>query len=262
MDQFSILIVEEDNAFARTLAQALVSGSENKYKIELCSSAEMAYPLLEKQDIDLLVASYNLHGEDGLSLIANIRKRNPSVETILLAGEVYPHQDIQAEAGNRYCLTRPFDMLDFLLIVRQVLSPSVHHQKNADAFNLLILEDDEGLRRIYSLALSKFDACQIDAAATLEEARTLLDIQDYDILISDIRIGRDRATEILDEYRQRFNAHGTKIVMCSAFGQYRNLPEDIDHFLEKPISVDRLVNLVGQMTGFQTNGNKVKSNEG
>jgi DNA-binding NtrC family response regulator len=258
MKQYSILIVEEDTGFARTLAQALVSGSDGKYDIELCSSAEQAYPLLEKHDIDLLVASYDLHGEDGLSLIANIHKCNPAVETILLAGEVCPHQDLQAEAGNQYCLTRPFDMLDFLLLVRQVFSPDAHHLNNADGFNLLILEDDVGLRRIYSLALSKFDGCQIDAAATLEEARNLLDIQDYDILISDIRIGRDRATEILEEYKHRFHAHGTKIVMCSAFGQYRNLPEEVDHFLEKPILVDKLVDLVGQMTGSYTNGNREK----
>lgn len=256
MEQHSILIVEQDNNFARTLAQALISGLEGKCQVEICQNAEEAYPLLTARQFDALISSFQLPGEDGLSLIVNVRKQSPETGTLLLASENCLDKFVHAKIGNHECLIQPFDMLDFLLIVQQVLSPAEDANDIVDDINLLILEDDDGLRRIYTLALSKFDSCHIDEASTLEEARILLDKRDYDILISDMRIGRDRATDILEEYKQRFAALGTKIVICSAFGQYRNLPEDVDHFLEKPISVDKLVNLVGELAGIKVNGSK------
>ena len=256
MEQHSVLIVEKDSGFARTLAQALISGSEGMCQVELCPSAENAYRLLEERHFDALISSFHLPGEDGLSLINCVQGQDPAIGTILLADADCPETLVMPKAGNQHCLTQPFDMLDFLLTVQQVLSPDEDWNTGQQGFSLLILEDDEGLRRIYSLALSKFEGCQIDEAATLEQARSLLDTRDYDILISDMRIGRERATDILDQYKQRFEDHGTKIVMCSAFGQYRNLPEDVDHFLEKPISVDKLVNLVGELVGIQANDNK------
>lgn len=256
MERHTILIVEADSGYARTLAQALISGSEGKFLVELCPCAEKAYPLLEARHFDALISSYQLPGEDGLSLITRVREQCPAIGTILLTGVDCPPMQIREEAGSQPCLVRPFDMLDFLLTVQQVLSPDGNRINKQEGFSLLILEDDEGLRRIYSLALSKFDSCQIDQAATMEQARSLLDSHDYDILISDMRIGRERATDILDQYRQRLEDYGTRIVMCSAFGQYRNLPKDVDYFLEKPISVDKLVNLVSELAGIQAKENK------
>jgi DNA-binding NtrC family response regulator len=258
MEPYSILIVEAEETFARTLAQALASGWEGRCTVELSSCAENAASLLKASHFDLLISNYTLPGEDGLSLIARAHEQHPALGTILMADQECPGKESQIKAGNRHCLIRPFDMLDFLLTVQQVLSPEENHNHETCPFRLLILEDDDGLRRIYALALSKFDGCQIDEAATLGQARSLLETHEYDILISDMRIGRERATDILDQYRQRFTDHGTKIVMCSAFGQYRHLPEDVDHFLEKPISVDKLVNLVGELVGIQAIGNKEK----
>ncbi|MBN2045403.1 MAG: response regulator [Anaerolineales bacterium] len=256
MEPQTILIVEDDRIFAKALAQALISGAEGQYRVELCSSDRQAIFHLAQDKIDLLIFSDNLPEDHRQSVFAQLAQRYPEMKTILLVDQHCADPNYLSKNRIQGCLSRPFDMLDFLLVVQQVLSPAVNPQTEKDTFSLLILEDDEGLRRIYSLALSKFESGVIDQAATMDEARSLLENKDYDILISDVRIGRDRATDILAEYRPRFNAHGTKIVMCSAFGQYRHLPAEVDHFLEKPISVDKLVRLVGELTGIQVNGNK------
>lgn len=257
MTQQTILIVEDDPTFARTLAQALKLGSEASYQVSTCLSAEEAYQFLEENKIDLLVSEYNLPGEDGMSLIANIRTRNPDLLTVLITESGDQAQECQAHSGTHGCLTKPFDMLDLLLIVQKVSQAQKGQPTNgtlailsdqARQFSILILEDDAGLRTIYSRALSKSSCYLIDEASTLDEARQLLNLRDYDILISDMRIGRDRATDVLSEYGERFEIFGTKVVMCSAFGQYRNLPARVDHFLEKPISLERLVSLVSQLT--------------
>lgn len=257
MTQQTILLVEEDPTFARTLAQALKLGSEVSYQVSTCRSAEEAYQFLEEHKIDLLVSEYKLPDDDGLTLIANVRTRHPNLLTVLIIESADQELECRANSVTHGCLAKPFDMLDLLLIVQHVSNAQTIPRTNgtpdgradrARQFSILILEDDAGLRTIYSRALSKSNCYLIDEASTLDEARDLLKSRDYDILISDMRIGRDRATDILSEYGERFELYGTKVVMCSAFGQYRNLPARVDHFLEKPISLERLVSLISQLT--------------
>ena len=251
MEHKAILIVEDDKTFARTLAQALKLGFEGEFEITVCASAEEAFEALTQQAYTLLVTDYRLPGEDGLSLISRAVQTYPGVESVLMTGD--SSEEVLGAAREKASgyLGKPFDMLDLLLMVRQVLALPAPDggcpEKGNSSCRILVLEDDAGLRRIYQKALEKANAYSVDQAATLEEARGLLDAGDYDILISDMRIGRDRATDLLKEYKTRFETSGIKVVMCSAFGQYRHLPDDVDHFLEKPISLDVLVSLVSEL---------------
>ena len=257
MKQQSILLVENDTAFARTLAQALKLGSESNYRVSICGSAKEAYQFLESDQIDLLISKCGLPDEEGLSLLSNAREHYPEILTLLIIEADYYELNCHEPLVSHGYLVKPFDMLDLILMVQQVLTSQetprqidiwVEENELDRQFTILILEDDAGLRTIYSRALHKSDCYLIDEASTLDEARAMLNTRDYDILISDMRIGRYRATDILDEYNDRFKTYGTKVVMCSAFGQYRNLPTRVDHFLEKPISLERLVNLVSLLT--------------
>jgi DNA-binding NtrC family response regulator len=214
--------------------------------------------LLEKHDFDLLVSDYRLPGGDGLSLISKARADSPEMQAVLMTGVGNNELEKQAAEVAQGYMAKPFDMLDLLLLVQQVLGDPANVKTQGANGNarrkVLILEDDAGLRRLYTLALLKAKCYQIDEAATISEARNLLNMQVYDILISDVRIGRDRATDLLEEYSERLEESGTKVVMCSAFGQYRDLPIRVDHFLEKPISLDQLVNVVGQLANIQPAG--------
>lgn len=263
MKQQSILIVEDDSTFARTLAQALKLGSDTNYQVSTSSSAEEALVLLEKHDFDLLVSDYRLPGRDGLSLISIARAASPEMKAVLITGAGSKELEKQASGVVQGYMTKPFDMLDLLLLVQQVLgrkgtsngeNDSNRESNGNPCRTVLILEDDAGLRRLYTLALLKAKCYQVDEAATISEARNLLNMQVYDILISDVRIGRDRATDFLEEYSEMLEESGTKVVMCSAFGQYRELPIRVDHFLEKPISLDQLVNVVDQLANIQPAG--------
>ena len=258
-----ILIVDDDPTFARTLAQALQLGSESSYIVQTSNSAEEARQILAETKFDLLVSDHRLPGEDGLSLITKIRAAHPEMLAVLITGVGSKELEKQAnEVGQGY-MAKPFDMLDLLLLVQQVLGkserqgdgPEKNDPRNGNAkYRVLILEDDPGLRRLYTLALLKSKCYQIDEAATIDEARNLLNIQVYDILISDVRIGRDRATDLLEESRELLDKSGTKVILCSAFGQYRNLSTEVDHFLEKPISLEKLVHVVDLLLDVRSSG--------
>jgi DNA-binding NtrC family response regulator len=252
MKHRSILIVEDNLIFGQTLAQALRLEGRDQVQVAVCGSAEEARQMFTASPYDLLICDFRLPGEDGLSLITSLKEKHPEIDAVLMTGVGNPELETKAGEVAEGYLAKPFDMLDLMLMVEQVVRPenasplpAAAHQSRQ--YRVLLLEDDDGLRNIYTRALCKNEAFQVDAAATLAEARTLLDRQEYDLLISDIRIGRERATDILDEYRDKFSRRNTKVVMCSAFGQYRDLPTGVDQFVEKPISLNDLVRLVSEL---------------
>ena len=66
-------------------------------------------------------------------------------------------------------------------------------------------------------------------------------------------MGRQRGTDLLSEFRENLKEANTQVVMCSAYGQYRYLTEEMgaDYFLEKPISLGTLLTLVNRLMGHQ-----------
>jgi DNA-binding NtrC family response regulator len=259
MKRLKILIIEDEKNLARTLAQALRLGSEGWYDVEYTESAEQARPLLDANTYNVVISDLRLPGEDGLSLITHVKENSPETHTILMTG--YGSRDVEAMADTMTegYLTKPFDMLDLLLMVQKVISPEVKSNGHAlkqddlekeDNRRILILEDDLGLRRIYSKALKK-SHYEVDEAPNLQSARELLNRFDYEIFICDIHVGRERGTDLLKEFKDKFDEVGTQVVMCSAYGQYRYMTEEMgaDYFLEKPISLGTLLTLITRLMG-------------
>lgn len=253
-----ILIVEDERNLARTLAQALRLGSENRFSVEVTDSTEAALPLLDANRFDVLISDLRLPGADGLTLITHVKNKYPEMHTILMTGYGSEEVESRADVITEGYLTKPFDMLDLLLMVQKVVDP--HGKRNGRALKskdlkearskrILIMEDDLGLRRIYGKALKK-SYYQVDEAPTIQMARELLSQNEYDIFICDIHMGRERGTDLLSEFGDRLDAANTQVVMCSAYGQYRYMTEEMgaDYFLEKPISLGTLLTLVSRLT--------------
>lgn len=257
-----ILIVEDEYNLARTLAQALRLGSDNQFEVATCESSEAAIPLLDTHRYDVVISDLRLPGADGLSLITYVKSKFPEIHTILMTG--YGSDEVESKADDltEGYLTKPFDMLDLLLMVQQVIDP--RKNKNGQAIKrkdlkeavhkrILIMEDDFGLRRIYTKALKK-SHYTVDEAPTIQLAKELLEKNTYDIFICDIHMGRERGTDLLSDYSEKLDAANTQVVMCSAYGQYRYLTEEMgaDYFLEKPISLGTLLTLINRLLGPKT----------
>ncbi len=115
---------------------------------------------------------------------------------------------------------------------------------------VLVMEDEDDQRRLYARALSQagFEVAQ---AATLEEAQALLDEEHFHIFLCDIRMGNERATDLLRQRGTEIMSKGTEIVVLSAQEQYRATCEQlgVDFFLTKPVSLTELVTLLKRLSG-------------
>lgn len=259
MTTLKILLVEDEESLARTLAQALRLGSHGRFEIDTVESAEQVFPLFEHTIYDVVISDLCLPGDDGLSVITKLKQISPKTQTILITGFGSDEIKEQADEISEGYLTKPFDMLDLLLLVQEIIDqpsgsdePDFDNNPLAEGNNrrILVMEDDIGLRQIYTKALRKFNY-QVDEAPTVQAARKLLSNRRYDIFICDLHMGRERGTELLKELREKFDESGTQIVMCSAYEQYRELTKEIgaDYFLESPISLDTLLALVSRLMG-------------
>jgi DNA-binding response OmpR family regulator len=127
-------------------------------------------------------------------------------------------------------------------------------QKEASmtAQRILVLEDHADLRRLYAKVLTKA-GYEVYPAATLEEARALLNQGHIDIFVCDIHVGEERGTDLLREQSAALNQQGTKIVVVSGQAQYRAMCEDlgIEFYLEKPIGLEMLLTLMERLTTGQ-----------
>jgi DNA-binding NtrC family response regulator len=272
-----ILLIEHEPYLGLTLGQALTLGLGSKVEVHVCDESEEAFSVASDTQIDLIITEYRLPGISGPELVTKIRAAQMDVPAVMLSEfgpEMLSKNDQQIINGF---LTKPFELVRLFEMVQGILgiemlrqgrpiytngrqngrAKSVEAQpetieKNMQAKTkkkILIMEDDAGLRRIYNKALSKGNF-EVFEAGAIQTARDLLKSQRFDIFICDIHLGRERGTDLLVEMADKLDADGTQTIMCSAYGQYRFLTDEMgaDYFLEKPISLGTLLQLINRLT--------------
>lgn len=128
-------------------------------------------------------------------------------------------------------------------------SQSAHKNKKASPQRVLVMDDNPNLRYIYIQALHEV-GYEAYPAASLQEARDLLATYDFDVFLADTHVGgQDDGANLLTEKAETFANNGTKVVMVSSQSQYRALCEKMgaDIFIEKPVAINRLVEVVNRL---------------
>lgn len=112
MDQFTVLLVDDEIEFRELLAKRL-----NKRKLEVLTAdgAEEALRLLAARPIDVVVLDVRMPGMSGTDALREIKARLPSVEVLMLTGHAQLDVALAGmELGAFDYLLKPVD-LDALL---------------------------------------------------------------------------------------------------------------------------------------------------
>jgi DNA-binding NtrC family response regulator len=83
MTTAKVLLVDDEKAFLLSNAKLLTNRG---YDVLTAQTGESALEILAGNDIDVTVLDVRMPGMDGLTVLAEIRKRFPLVEVILLSG--------------------------------------------------------------------------------------------------------------------------------------------------------------------------------
>ncbi len=106
MDDFKILIVDDDQNIRKTLK---VSLSTQGYAVETADSAEEALRKLEKNEFDFVLTDFKMSGKSGVDLIRAAKSfRRPPVIAVMTAYASFENAVTAIQAGAFDYLPKPF----------------------------------------------------------------------------------------------------------------------------------------------------------
>lgn len=112
MDEFSVLLVDDEKEFLETLIKRL---RKRKLKVTGVTSGEDALRILKETPPDVVVLDVRMEGMDGIQTLREIKKVSPLVEVIMLTGHANLEVAVEGmEVGAFDYLMKPMDIDELL----------------------------------------------------------------------------------------------------------------------------------------------------
>jgi putative two-component system response regulator len=116
-------------------------------------------------------------------------------------------------------------------------------------YHILIVEDDDSLRKLYSLYLERgqFEHTEVSSA---QEALELLPDIHFDVLMVDVNLGNDiNGLQFIEIVRHDKQYDDIKIVILTSFPDRFDIADllRINLSLNKPVSYNQLINALRQL---------------
>ncbi|GAB6162377.1 hypothetical protein JCM12298_15360 [Desulfothermus naphthae] len=123
-----ILIVDDDPSILDVLEIAL----ENQgFKIFTTKTIKQAKEILFSNIMDLVILDIKLGNENGLDLLKFISKEFPSLPVLMITAFADPKTAVQAmKFGAKDYIPKPFDIEEFLLVVKKTIEKSRLEEEN------------------------------------------------------------------------------------------------------------------------------------
>lgn len=117
--ELKILLVEDDDAVSRSIAQAF---RLEKMALHVCTSVEQALPFIGDPTVGVVVSDVRLPGQDGFAMLAAVRRVDTELPIVLITAYAHIALAIQAIREGAYdFIEKPFSADRLVDIVRRAL---------------------------------------------------------------------------------------------------------------------------------------------
>lgn len=120
---------------------------------------------------------------------------------------------------------------------------------NPDAPSVLIVEDEQCIRDVL-VELFDVEGSIVHSAASLETATRALGAREFDLIVTDIRLGGRRDGGLQLMAAAGVLSPGATVIALTAFpdddNRHASLRLGAAHFLEKPIALERIAEFASQ----------------
>lgn len=108
MDELKVLLVDDEVEFLETLEKRL---RKRNIGVKVATRGEQALQILGWENPDVVVLDVKMPGMDGIETLREIKRRNPSVEVVMLTGHANVEVAIQGmEMGAFDYMMKPVDI--------------------------------------------------------------------------------------------------------------------------------------------------------
>ncbi len=114
-----ILLVEDDDRIAQSLAEALV---DQHYVVDIAADGEMGWEYIDASPYDLVILDIMLPKRDGISLCQLLRRNGYTMPVLMLtAKDTSADKVLSLDVGADDYVVKPFDLKELLARIRALL---------------------------------------------------------------------------------------------------------------------------------------------
>ena len=239
MKKLHILIVEDDQDFAESMADILESQG---HVVQLAVSGEEAISIFQKRDFDVAFMDVKLPGKNGVESFLEIHKSKPKAKVVMMtAYSVKQLLDEAVENGAWGVLHKPFDLEHVLEILNKIKSHGI-----------LIADDDPDFVNTIIDTLETKDFT-VYVARDGKEAVEKVKSNDVDVLLLDLRMPFISGLEVYVELKK--SGHTVPTIIVTAFAKEEAEALDklrtlsVTGILTKPFDPKVLLQAIMEITG-------------
>ena len=127
-----ILIVDDDRNVCRVLGDLL---ERTGFHVLTAYDVETALPIIEGQDLEVIITDLKMPGKSGMDLLSLSRERKPAVPVIMISAFGNVEAAVSAiKKGAHDFITKPFDEDELLNVVKKALSESQKNRELVSAY--------------------------------------------------------------------------------------------------------------------------------
>lgn len=223
-----ILICEDDPDVAQLLSMIL---GQAGMQTDVAHDAKAAKALLKKNRYDAMTVDIVLPGQDGISMIRELRKRKDTCDLpiVIVSGraEETRNQVETSTLGIVDWLSKPIDEERLSNAVSMAANPVRDRPGKA---RLLYVEDDPDLVSVV-LALVA-ESADTTIAGTISEAKLLLEHDSFDLVILDVRLPDGSGLDLLELAKDK-DGGVTPVIVFSGEDMNEDMARRIDAALVK-----------------------------
>jgi DNA-binding NtrC family response regulator len=203
--------------------------------------------MLETEKLDLVIADVRMPKMSGLSLLKEIKGKNPLMPVLIITGYNFTYTKDQAiGSGADGFLAKPFRIGKIEELIRKALGiKGTSKDQPYRLRKILVVDDDDQLRDMLLEVLSSLDYFPIGVRDG-EEALNQLKIQDFDLIVSDVRMPKMDGLALLKNIKK--TAPEVPVVMITGFPSMcpvqKVMQEGADGYLAKPFRIEKIDELM------------------
>jgi len=228
--RYKVLLIEDDE-FDQIAFRQFVENKRLPYDYKITGSISEAQSILAAKQFDVIIADYMLG--DGTAL--NILDMVKNTPVIFITGAGNEEIAVKAWKGGAYDYLPK--KLNFLEAIPEAVEKAVERKRMMEdaRYKLLLIEDDKldqmAFKRYVETEKLLYD---YQIANSISEARSTLDSEKFDIIVSDYSLGDGTALDILNIVEDTpvvlVTGAGDEEVAIKAWkaGAYDYLPKDVD----------------------------------